>query len=264
MKFAAAGAGMAGGMIGGMMGGAEGAMLGAAVGVGGTFIAMTWNSDLSVMKGRIEQDLSKGRCDVMQIHQFMSNQVIKNYGKISVETFADPSDVTLNLEPSAGLGARFLALLDTNNMQMLNKEEMTALNEELRWGPTLIIDDEVIEVAFKKKADLMLFTNYRMLYIDRDRKGLWGIGGTKWSYSSTPWDAINAYTFKMAGEWLDADSEMFLYQDFNYSSELQFDLKKGCIDQTKVNRYLDARCSQQKSADISFGSQKRGPSQVRE
>ena len=196
----------------------------------------------SSISSRIKQDLSKGQCDVMAIHNFMSDRCVL--------FFADQTSFTPDLppflhytslaEPSAA--TKFNAFFDRDNMSMLSTEEMNMLNQQLRYAPPLLLSEqfESIQIGFQRKKDLMLFTNLRVLHVDR-KKQMRGLLGEKYEYTTIPWSAVLGFGFAAAGSWGDSDSHMCIYRDVNNDGEYKFDLKKKAANQPVINRYLDTK-----------------------
>lgn len=71
---------------------------------------------------------------------------------------------------------------------------------------------ETVELAFKGRRDLMLFTTKRVIFVDL--KGFMGVG-TKVEYTSIPYTTVTAFSLRSAGSWMDKDSELCLWLDFD-------------------------------------------------
>lgn len=69
----------------------------------------------------------------------------------------------------------------------------------------ILTETETIELAFKIIRDTMVFTDKRLILIDKQ-----GLTGSKRAIHSIPYRAITSFTIETAGRF-DADSEMTLF-----------------------------------------------------
>jgi hypothetical protein len=69
----------------------------------------------------------------------------------------------------------------------------------------LLIADERIEMAFRLARDLIVFTNRRLILVDKQ-----GLTGKKVEYASIPYRSIVRYSVETAGH-LDLDAELRIY-----------------------------------------------------
>jgi hypothetical protein len=69
----------------------------------------------------------------------------------------------------------------------------------------IIADDERVERAFQLVRDLIIFTNRRLLLVDRQ-----GLTGKKTTYHSIPYRAITNFAVETAGH-LDLESELKIW-----------------------------------------------------
>lgn len=79
---------------------------------------------------------------------------------------------------------------------------MADLEEELK---EIIIEEEEIETGYKVLRDYFVFTNKRLLLIDKQ-----GMTGNKVEYHSIPYKSIRHFSVETAGTF-DADSELKLW-----------------------------------------------------
>jgi hypothetical protein len=94
----------------------------------------------------------------------------------------------------------------------------------------ILIDDEAVEAAFVLYRDMMIFTNRRLVLVDKQ-----GFTGNKVSYESVPYDSIYRFEVETAGTF-DMDAELTLWirgREDPFYQELS---KK--IDAGKVNRLI--------------------------
>jgi len=69
----------------------------------------------------------------------------------------------------------------------------------------ILADDERVERAFRLVRDLLIFTNYRFILVDRQ-----GVTGKKTSYDSIPYRAITHFAVETAGHF-DLESELKIW-----------------------------------------------------
>ena len=69
----------------------------------------------------------------------------------------------------------------------------------------ILADDEQVEQAFKLVRDLLIFTNFRFIMVDRQ-----GVTGKKTTYDSIPYRAITHFAVETAGHF-DLESELKIW-----------------------------------------------------
>jgi len=84
----------------------------------------------------------------------------------------------------------------------------------------IIIDGEQIERAFKIFRDLFVFTNKRLILVDKQ-----GFTGKKVEYHSYPYKSITHFAVETAGNF-DTDAEIKIWISGNHEP-VQRELKKG-------------------------------------
>ena len=109
-----------------------------------------------------------------------------------------------------------MGLLDSlmGNASEVNLEELA---DEL--GP-ILADNEELHLAYKLIRDMFVFTNKRLILIDKQ-----GLTGKKVSYQSIPYKAITHVEVETAGRF-DMDSELKLWIS-GQDKPLVKELKKG-------------------------------------
>ena len=84
----------------------------------------------------------------------------------------------------------------------------------------LLVEGEFIEVGFKLIRDMMVFTNKRLLLVDKQ-----GITGSKVEYMSIPYSSIRMFSKESAGMLdLDADLKIWITGE---STPIKKEFKKG-------------------------------------
>ena len=94
------------------------------------------------------------------------------------------------------------------------------LEEVNREIAKIILPKELAEKGFKTIRDLIIFTNKRLILIDKQ-----GITGKKVEYKSIPYSKINMFSLETAGRF-DLDAEMKIWIS-GLSQPIQKEFKKG-------------------------------------
>ncbi|MDR8525062.1 MULTISPECIES: PH domain-containing protein [Shewanella] len=94
-----------------------------------------------------------------------------------------------------------MGLLDSlmGNASEVNLDELT---QELR---PVMADDESLALAYKVIRDMLVFTNKRLILIDKQ-----GVTGKKVSYHSVPYKSITHFEVETAGTF-DMDAELKIW-----------------------------------------------------
>lgn len=92
----------------------------------------------------------------------------------------------------------FNALL--GNASQVSNEKLTA-----EYGEKLLIEGEVIELGFKLFRDTYIFTNKRLILVDKQ-----GITGQKIEYRSILYKSISRFSLETAGHF-DLDAELKIW-----------------------------------------------------
>jgi Bacterial PH domain len=94
----------------------------------------------------------------------------------------------------------------------------------------LLANDEEIDVAFKLIRDLIVFTNSRLLLVDKQ-----GLTGKKTEYHSIPYKSISHYSVESAGHFdLDAELKIWISGAQMPAIQKQFKKDKSIYDVQKV------------------------------
>lgn len=94
----------------------------------------------------------------------------------------------------------------------------------------LLIQNEKVEVAFAIMRDLLIFTNNRLIRINKQ-----GVTGKKVKYESIPYKSIHQFSLENAGTF-DAESELSLHVK-GQPQPIKIHLNKK-IDTARVGRVL--------------------------
>jgi hypothetical protein len=194
---------------------------------------------------RIRQDLRKGKADVMAIQKFFADKLLGQ----DLTTFSGHA-VTMAGVQDQGSGSIFAWLGDDSRMV-----DAAQMNQQYHMNPPILQGSEMVEMAFKGRRDMMLFTTKRLIKID-----IQGFTGQKVNYISIPWKSVQCFGVRSAGSWLDKDSEMFIWTNVNdvfwppkvgddpppppipRMSYIEIDFQKDKVDLMAIHRYLSERC----------------------
>ncbi len=82
----------------------------------------------------------------------------------------------------------------------------------------ILIPDERVELAFSLVRDLIVFTEYRLILVDKQ-----GMTGKKTSYKSLPYASISRFTVETSGHFdLDAELKIWISSALEPTETLQF------------------------------------------
>ncbi len=101
---------------------------------------------------------------------------------------------------------------------MGNASEVDAGEVQVELAPVLA-DSESVTQAFKLVRDMFVFTNARLIFIDKQ-----GMTGKKVEYHSVPYRAITQFNVETAGHF-DMDAELTIWIS-GQSNPLKVELKK--------------------------------------
>jgi hypothetical protein len=151
-----------------------------------------------------------------------------------------------------GIGSCFSWLGDDNRMI-----DASIANRQFHSELPILQTCENVELAFKGRRDMILFTTKRVIFVDV--QGFLGMG-KKVDFTSLPYSTISAFAVRSAGSWVDKDSELCLWLDFDdvfnppreneddppppqipRRSYLEIDFQKDKVDMLVLHRYLSER-----------------------
>ena len=94
----------------------------------------------------------------------------------------------------------------------------------------LLIDNEAIEIGFKLFRDTFIFTNKRLMLIDKQ-----GITGSKIEYFSVTYKSITRFSIETAGTFdLDAELKIWISGEGNPSIQKKFNKSVNVYEVQKV------------------------------
>ena len=105
------------------------------------------------------------------------------------------------------------------NASQLNNDK---IEQELEY---VLLDNEQVEMAFSLVRDLIVFTEYRLILVDKQ-----GVTGKKVSYKSIPYRSISRFTVETSGHFdLDAELKIWISSATEPAEILQFKRDKSVI-----------------------------------
>ena len=94
----------------------------------------------------------------------------------------------------------------------------------------LLIDGEIIELGFKLIRDMFIFTNKRLILVDKQ-----GLTGNKLEYKSVTYKSITRFSIETAGTFdLDAELKIWVSSEIEPSIRKQFTKAVNVYDVQKV------------------------------
>ena len=95
----------------------------------------------------------------------------------------------------------------------------------------LLIDEEVVVMAFQTVRDQLIFTNKRIISVD-----VQGLTGKRKSFSTMPYSKIQYFSIQTPGfAELVSDSELFIMFSNTFTATFEF---KGNVDIGKIGRMI--------------------------
>ncbi|HEL2442130.1 TPA: PH domain-containing protein [Streptococcus suis] len=89
----------------------------------------------------------------------------------------------------------------------------------------ILLDAEQVEMAFSLVRDLIVFTEYRLILVDKQ-----GMSGKKVSYKSIPYRSISRFTVETSGHFdMDAELKIWISSAVEPAETLQFKSDKSVI-----------------------------------
>ncbi|HEP1843056.1 PH domain-containing protein [Streptococcus suis] len=89
----------------------------------------------------------------------------------------------------------------------------------------ILLDAEQVEMAFSLVRDLIVFTEHRLILVDKQ-----GMSGKKVSYKSIPYRSISRFTVETSGHFdLDAELKIWISSAVEPAETLQFKSDKSVI-----------------------------------
>jgi len=205
---------------------------------------------------RMKIDFRDGKADIFAVQRYFADKVL------GMDTMSSSKyGTTMAGYHDSGSNSALAWLGDDNRMI-----DATVADRQFHLNPSILQNCETVEMAFKGRRDMMLFTGKRIIFVDV--QGFFGLG-KKVEYISLPWTTVTAFSVRTAGSWVDKDSEMTLWLDFDdvfnpmrdneddpppppipRRSHLEIDFQKDKVDVLVVHRYLSERCMRVNGHDL--------------
>lgn len=203
-----------------------------------------WTSIGNEHDNKFGLDFKKSSVDIMSVQKYLADRLLG-------QDTAPRSDQAKSLEGAKDQGGGWQAWL--GDMRQIDAVQA---DEEFHTTTPILQGSETVEMAFKGKRDMTLFTTKRLLQINPQ-----GWTGKKISYTSVPWTSVQAFAVQSAGSWFDKDSEMMIWTDIFYDIEkvkrgdheervpvpgmsyIEQDFKKDQVDLPTIGRYLASKCA---------------------
>lgn len=199
-------------------------------------------------------DFRNSSTDILAVQRYVSDKLL------GPDTIAPSRYAAGNSVPVGG-GASTLTSMAAGIFSFLGDDnrmvDPSQANYQFHTEQPILQGCENVELAFKGRRDMLLFTTKRVIFVDM--QGFMGLG-KKVEYVSVPYSTITAFSVRSAGSWADKDSELNLWLDFDdvfyprreneddpppppipRHSYLEIDFQKDKVDILVVHRYLSER-----------------------
>lgn len=94
----------------------------------------------------------------------------------------------------------------------------------------LLTDGETVEIGFKLVRDVFMFTNKRLILVDKQ-----GITGRKIDYMSVAYKSVSKFSIETAGEFeLDAELKIWISSEINPSIQKKFNKQVNVYELQKI------------------------------
>ncbi|KAL3807765.1 hypothetical protein ACHAXA_007578 [Cyclostephanos tholiformis] len=197
---------------------------------------------------RMKIDFHKSTVDLFAVQRYISDKLL---GPDTVP----PSKHAIGgsgMGPDKGSGS-LRAWLGDDNRMVDSAEADRQFHDDI----PILQGCEHVELAFRGRRDMLLFTTKRAIFVDV--QGFMGIG-KKVEYTSLPYTSISAFAVRTAGGRFDNDSELRLWLDFDdvfnpvrsnpddsqpppipRTSCIEIDFQKDKVDVFMLHRYCSER-----------------------
>jgi hypothetical protein len=172
-------------------------------------------------------DFAKANCDIYQIQQFLNAQVAMAVSSEGQKDAIDPTPP--NMDKKQSTAGNIMDWFGDNASQVSAAEVDTIFKTEM----PVLLQNEVVEIAFKSGRDYTVFTDKRVLRVD-----VQGAFGKKIEFLTILWDSIKSYSVQTAGAFLDRDMEMKLYTNILGLDVIDQDFRHGKSDIFAVQKVL--------------------------
>jgi len=196
---------------------------------------------------RMKIDFRDGQADLFAVQRYISDKLL------GPDTVASSQySGMMSGHHDTGSGSLLAWMGDDNRMI-----DASDANRQFHSDVPLLQHCENVELAFRGRRDMLLFTTKRVIFVDM--QGFMGMG-KKVEYTSVPWKTVTAFSVRSAGSWVDKDSELCLWLDFDdvfnpsrddeddpppppipRKSWLELDFQKDKVDILVIHRYLSER-----------------------
>ena len=193
----------------------------------------------------LSTDLRKGQSDVMEVLWFFNNTFLGT-DSLSKEDF-----VPLATAGSESASSSWMTWMSDDMCQL----DAAQVDQQFHRAPPLLQANEVCEVAFQGRRDLVLFTTKRILFVDKK-----GWSGKKMAFTSFPYSSVKVFQVTTAGS-MDKDFELGFYTEVWFDppkcngcengcgneqptpgmSFIEFDINKNTTDILALYRYLASK-----------------------
>jgi hypothetical protein len=144
--------------------------------------------------GTIKQDFRHGKADIFAVQKVLCNHIL-----------GEDTDPIENVDKHEGEVDQKGFWWFRDNQRPLDAVEMDRVYHS---DPAILRGSEHVEMAFKGRRDVTVFTNLRIIIIDPK-----GLVGRQVEYTSIPWTSVVAHSVRTAGAFVDFDTEVCFWTE---------------------------------------------------
>ena len=195
-------------------------------------------TNLSQAKRCLSNYMRKGQSDIMEVLWFFNNQFL------GMDTMSKEDVVPLAAAGSETASSSLMTWMSDDCCQL----DAAQVDQQFHSSPPLLQANEVCEVAFQGRRDLVLFTTKRILFVDKK-----GWSGKKMCYTTFPYSSVKVFQVTTAGSF-DKDFELGFFTEVWFDppkgenepptpgmSFVEFDINKNTTDILALYRYLASK-----------------------
>ena len=162
----------------------------------------------------ISTDLRKGQSDIREVLWFFNNMIL-GMDDMTKEAFVP-------MASSCGDNVSSMMSWFGDDMSQIDAGEA---NQHFHSSVPVLQSNEVCEIAFKGRRDLVLFTTKRILFIDKQ-----GWSGNKMAFTTVPYSSVKIFNVRTAGS-MDKDCEFGFFTEIWYDPPKCSGCENGCGDE---------------------------------
>jgi hypothetical protein len=139
---------------------------------------------------KLSIDFAKSNVDIFQVYQFLNAKM--SYQVKGTQDAIDP--IPPNMDKKQSTAGNIIDWLGDNAKQI----DAAEVENMFKTDYPILLNDEIVEIAFKSGRDTTCFTNKRILIVD-----VKGLLGKKIEFLTVLYSSVHGFSVQTAGSWLD-------------------------------------------------------------